>query len=112
MGSSAGGHLAASVSVHYDKKMYEDTDEIDKESCKPDATILCYPVIDMFEYRHDGSRKNLIGERSLHSDKELMSLYKHVTLIPFCIVFLNVFFCILTFYTYKKMSQQADTDLL
>ena len=32
MGSSAGGHLAASVSVHYDKKMYEDTDEIDKES--------------------------------------------------------------------------------
>ena len=25
MGSSAGGHLAASVSVHYDKKMYEDT---------------------------------------------------------------------------------------
>ena len=79
MGSSAGGHLAASVSVHYDKKMYEDTDEIDKESCKPNATILCYPVIDMFEYRHDGSRKNLIGERSLHSDKELMLLYKHVT---------------------------------
>jgi acetyl esterase/lipase len=27
MGSSAGGHLAASVSVHYDKKMYEDTIE-------------------------------------------------------------------------------------
>ena len=61
------------------KKMYEDTDEIDKESCKPNATILCYPVIDMFEYRHDGSRQNLIGERALHSNKELMSLYKHVT---------------------------------
>lgn len=79
MGSSAGGHLAGSVSVHYDKKMYEPTDEIDKESCRPDATILCYPVIDMFEYRHDGSRQNLIGERALHADKELMSLYKHVT---------------------------------
>lgn len=79
MGSSAGGHLAGSVSVHYDKKMYEETDEIDKESCRPDATILCYPVIDMFEYRHDGSRQNLIGERALHADKELMSLYKHVT---------------------------------
>ncbi|MCD8181180.1 MAG: alpha/beta hydrolase [Firmicutes bacterium] len=79
MGSSAGGHLAGSVSVHYDKKMYEETDEIDKTDCKPNATILCYPVIDMFEYRHDGSRQNLIGERALHADKELMSLYKHVT---------------------------------
>ncbi len=78
MGSSAGGHLAGSVSVHYDKKMYEPTDEIDEESCRPDAAILCYPVIDMFEYRHDGSRQNLIGERALYSDKELMSLYNHV----------------------------------
>lgn len=78
MGSSAGGHLAGSVSVHFDKKMYDETDEIDKEDCRPDATILCYPVIDMFEYRHDGSRQNLLGERTLHSDKELMSLYMHV----------------------------------
>lgn len=79
MGFSAGAHLAGSVSVHYDKNMYEPTDEIDGESCRPDASILCYPVIDMFEYRHDGSRQNLIGERALHADKELMSLYKHVT---------------------------------
>ncbi len=79
MGSSAGGHLAASVSVHYDKEFYKPTDEIDRESCRPDATILCYPVIDMFEYRHDGSRQNLIGERALHADKELMSLHRHVT---------------------------------
>lgn len=79
MGFSAGGHLAGSVSVHYDKKFYEPHDEIDKESARPDASILCYPVIDMFEYRHDGSRQNLIGERALHTDKELMSLHRHVT---------------------------------
>lgn len=79
MGFSAGGHLAGSVSVHYNKNMYNPTDEIDKESCRPDASILCYPVIDMFEYRHDGSRQNLIGQKALYSDKELMSLYKHVT---------------------------------
>lgn len=79
MGFSAGAHLAGSVSVHYDKKMYEPSDEIDKESCRPDASILCYPVIDMFEYRHDGSRQNLIGERALHADKEFMSLHKNVT---------------------------------
>ena len=48
MGSSAGGHLAGSVSVHFDKKMYDETDEIDKADCRPDATILCYPVIEGF----------------------------------------------------------------
>ncbi len=79
MGSSAGGHLAGSVSVHFDKKMYDETDEIDKEDCRPNASVLCYPVIDMFEYRHDGSRQNLLGERTLHEMKELMSLYKHVS---------------------------------
>lgn len=79
MGFSAGGHLAGSVSVHYDKEMYELTDEIDRESCRPDASILCYPVIDMFEYRHDGSRINLIGTKPMHEDKELMALHKHVT---------------------------------
>ena len=79
MGSSAGGHLAASVSVHYDKDFYTATDNIDRESCRPDATILCYPVIDMYEYRHDGSRANLIGDRPFDSDKTFMSLYNHVT---------------------------------
>ena len=79
MGSSAGGHLAGSVSVHFDKEMYAKTDEIDNENCRPNATILCYPIIDMFEYRHDGSRQNLIGTPALHADKEFMSLYKHVT---------------------------------
>ena len=79
MGSSAGGHLAASVSVHYDKDFYQATDNIDRESCRPDATILCYPVIDMYEYRHDGSRQNLIGMRPLEAEKDFMSLYKQVT---------------------------------
>ena len=60
MGSSAGGHLAATASVHYDKMFYEPQDEIDEVSARPDFTILCYPVIDMYEYRHDGSRMNLL----------------------------------------------------
>lgn len=78
MGFSAGAHLAASLSVHYDKEIYKPTDETDRENARPDATILCYPVIDMFEYRHDGSRQNLIGENPLHKDKEFMALYKHI----------------------------------
>ena len=79
MGFSAGGHLAGSVSVHYDKKMYEPTDEIDNESCRPDASILCYPVIDMYEYRHDGSRANLLGNRVSDADKKFMSLHQQIT---------------------------------
>lgn len=79
MGSSAGGHLAASVSVHYDKDFYQATDNIDREICRPDATILCYPVIDMYEYRHDGSRANIIGARPFAAEKDFMSLYKQVT---------------------------------
>lgn len=79
MGFSAGGHLAGSVSVHYDKKMYEPTDEIDNESAKPNLSILCYPVIDMGEYRHDGSRQNLIGRKPTEEMKEFMSLHKQVT---------------------------------
>lgn len=78
MGFSAGGHLAGSASVHYDKEMYEPTDEIDRESAKPNLSILCYPVIDMGEYRHDGSKINLIGRRPTESMKEFMSLHKQV----------------------------------
>ena len=79
MGFSAGGHLAASLSVHYDKDIYEPTDIIDEEDCKPNATILCYPVIDMGEYRHDGSRTNLIGSNPSQEMKDFMSLHKQVT---------------------------------
>ncbi len=78
MGFSAGGHLAGSVSVHFDKEMYEPTDRIDKEDCRPNASILCYPVIDMGYYRHDGSQKNLLGDRAPERMIEFMSLYNHV----------------------------------
>lgn len=79
MGSSAGGHLSATVSVHYDKQFYELQDEIDKISARPDFTILCYPVLDMYEYRHDDSRNNLLGMRAKDEYKEFYSLYKQVT---------------------------------
>ena len=52
---------------------------IDEISARPDFTILCYPVIDMYEYRHDGSRMNLLGQRIKKEDKDFYSLYKQVT---------------------------------
>ena len=44
MGSSAGGHLAARVSTSFDIHTYEEVDELDGVSCKPDFTVLLYPA--------------------------------------------------------------------
>ena len=44
MGSSAGGHLAARVSTGFDFKTYEEVDQLDAVSCKPDFTVLLYPA--------------------------------------------------------------------
>ena len=44
MGSSAGGHLAARVSTGFDIKTYQEVDELDGVSCKPDFTVLLYPA--------------------------------------------------------------------
>jgi acetyl esterase/lipase len=44
MGFSAGGHLSALVSTNYDKPVYEAVDAADKESARPDFTILIYPA--------------------------------------------------------------------
>lgn len=62
MGSSAGGHLASLCATRFaDVFPEETTDEIDKQSARPDFAILCYPVISMTEIGHGGSRKNLAG---------------------------------------------------
>lgn len=43
LGFSAGGHLAAAVSTHFDKRLYPAVDDADKESCRPDFAIAVYP---------------------------------------------------------------------
>ncbi|MCA8950347.1 MAG: alpha/beta hydrolase [Planctomycetes bacterium] len=63
IGFSAGGHLAASVSVHHDGGDADAADPIDRESCRPDFAVLCYPVIAFGQdYTHKGSQKNLLGD--------------------------------------------------
>ncbi len=60
MGFSAGGHLAATVSTHFNEKLYEMTDTT---SARPDFSILVYPVISMDSaITHKGSRENLLGK--------------------------------------------------
>ncbi|WP_168122895.1 alpha/beta hydrolase [Paenibacillus sp. HB172176] len=63
MGFSAGGHLAATVGTHHDQGIERSIDGVDRESCRPDALILCYPVISFQdEYTHVGSRAVQLGE--------------------------------------------------
>ncbi len=45
MGSSAGGHLASTIVAHFDAGDAKAEDLIDRVSSRPDAAILCYPVI-------------------------------------------------------------------
>lgn len=60
MGFSAGGHLASTLSTHFNEKCYEPTDAT---SARPDFALLIYPVISMDKgTTHMGSRVNLLGE--------------------------------------------------
>ncbi len=77
-GFSAGGHLAASLGVHWNKDFAYDQDGIIQGMNKPNALILCYPVITSGEYKHAGSFVNLLGENPGIMLTELMSLEKQV----------------------------------
>jgi acetyl esterase/lipase len=43
LGFSAGGHLSAAMSTHFEKRLYPPVDAADKESCRPDFAVALYP---------------------------------------------------------------------
>jgi len=43
IGFSAGGHMVAAISTHFDKRSYVAVDAADKESCRPDFAVALYP---------------------------------------------------------------------
>jgi acetyl esterase/lipase len=43
LGFSAGGHLAAALSTHFDKRLYDPVDGADQLSCRPDFAVVIYP---------------------------------------------------------------------
>ena len=79
MGSSAGGHLASTALTHFDGGKTDATDEIEKQSSRPDLGILCYPVITMGEYTHQGSKNNLLGQNPPDELVKLLSNELQVT---------------------------------
>lgn len=83
MGSSAGGHVAASLANMYDAEVYKPVDKIDQgddkkwTSAKPAFQFLIYPVITMQDgVTHNGSRKNLLGEKPSQEQKDKFSFEK------------------------------------
>jgi acetyl esterase/lipase len=61
MGSSAGGHLASTLLTHFDQGRPGDPDVIEQQSSRPNLGILCYAVITMGKFTHQGSKANLLG---------------------------------------------------
>ena len=78
-GFSAGGHLAASLGVHWNKPFAYEPFGVKPEMIRPCGQILCYPVITGGEKRHDGSILNLIGNDSNTEAKRLVSLEEQVS---------------------------------
>ena len=62
MGSSAGGHLASTLLTHFDAGKPDSQDTVERQSSRPDIGILCYAVISMGQFTHQGSKNNLLGK--------------------------------------------------
>ncbi|PBJ09244.1 alpha/beta hydrolase [Flavobacterium sp. ACN6] len=77
LGFSAGGHLASTLSTHYDDKVYESAFKV---SARPDFSLLIYPVVSMEnKITHKGSQTNLLGNNPSQDLIDFYSNEKKVT---------------------------------
>jgi len=88
IGSSAGGHLAATLMTRFDAGDTNSADPIERVSSRPDLAVLCYPVITMTEpFVHRGSKTNLLGANpSPELVKELSGELHVTTNTPPCFI--------------------------
>src|SRR6202030_2622832 len=65
LGFSAGGHLAATLSLRAEVEAYAPVDATDRESAHPSLAALLYPVITMLPpFAHEASREMLLGDHA------------------------------------------------
>ena len=77
MGSSAGGHLAASCATFHEMGIREEGESMEKNLGRPDFTILCYPVISSDEkIGHTYSFDMLLGPDADPELRTLLSMEK------------------------------------
>ena len=80
IGYSAGGHLASTATTHFDAGKADAADPIERVSCRPDFSLLIYPVILLgSEYTHQGSQDNLLGKNAPQALIDYYSSEKQVT---------------------------------
>lgn len=80
MGSSAGGHLAASAGTLFEHPLGKTGAALDAISARPDFLILMYPVITMQDpSAHAGSRQALLGVQASEENRHLLSLENQVS---------------------------------
>jgi acetyl esterase/lipase len=81
LGFSAGGHLAACTGVFWDTGDLGAADPIERACSRPDAMILCYPVIRLFGgMQHEGSVLNLLGESAVYeANRKKATPSEHIT---------------------------------
>lgn len=77
-GFSAGAHLVGSLAVHY-KEQEAEQEPWKGISNRPDAVILCYPVITSGEKAHRESFELLLGQDASEEQLAWASLENHVT---------------------------------
>lgn len=79
MGSSAGGHLAATAGTLFDHPAGRTGAALDKVNARPDFLVLMYPVITMDPpHAHMGSRESLLGANPAPEMLKLLSMEKQV----------------------------------
>lgn len=78
-GFSAGGHLAASLGVFWDKEWLSNETGLNCDIMKPNGLILSYPVITSGLLTHSGSISNLMNSKTDPELKALLSLENQVT---------------------------------
>lgn len=77
MGFSAGGHLAGSAGLLWNKRELYQPLRRRPSAFRPDGVVLCYPVVTSGTAAHRGSIEHLLGER-YDELLELVSLEKQV----------------------------------
>ena len=76
-GFSAGGHLAGSLGTLYNEEKFLKVWNRE-EDIRPNAMVLCYPVITADEFAHVGSIANVSGSQPGTEEYEWFGLDKHV----------------------------------
>ncbi len=78
-GASSGGHLAGCVATMWTDPVITKAIGCAPEEIRPNAAILCYPVVSGITNPHVGSFRVLLGDNPSHSELSRLSLENRVT---------------------------------